>query len=345
MNTCIVNTACMLLLFVSVVAAVEWKKGRATWYNHPGQGSCGYGKLQGVEGYKANFGIDSVAALPDVHPDFRGSCGLCYEVKCRGIRAISSSGQVNLPREDACYNESMSIIVKVVDTCPCSGNEEWCCGDMDHLDLSEQAFGRLADPGKGIIGLSYRSVPCVAKFRELVDSDWKLWEENFQELGANPKVFVQGKIGLGWQKTVYSNEKNSIKTYHPNLVDLPGGSKALCANIFTYGGFHFRSQKPKIQNMMQKAKRVEFLARSDGNMADVAFMVNNNDGIGCWDSRTKLPRAQKIERAEGGWEKFSFDMSAFTCNDVSREDLNRLHFENLGSETANICIKDLELVL
>jgi len=29
-----------------------------------------------------------IAALSDVHPDYKGSCGTCYEVKCKsdGIR-------------------------------------------------------------------------------------------------------------------------------------------------------------------------------------------------------------------------------------------------------------------
>lgn len=113
-----------------------------------------------------------MAAMPDVMADYGGSCGRCYEVKCRGIQAISADGVVNLPRYDACYNTSKSIVVKIVDTCPCNGNEKWCCGDMDHLDLGKEAFGRLAPEGKGIIGLNYRPVPCSKKYREATDEDW-----------------------------------------------------------------------------------------------------------------------------------------------------------------------------
>jgi hypothetical protein len=32
------------------------------------------------------------------------------------------------------------------DTCPCKGNEQWCCNtDGAHLDLSDRAFGAVSD--------------------------------------------------------------------------------------------------------------------------------------------------------------------------------------------------------
>lgn len=43
---------------------------RATWYDHPHTGSCGYGKLDGY-----TFGPDAVAAMPDVFRDYNTSCG------------------------------------------------------------------------------------------------------------------------------------------------------------------------------------------------------------------------------------------------------------------------------
>lgn len=52
-------------------------------FEHPHTGSCGYGRLDGYA-----FGADAVAAMPDVNPDWKaGSCGRCYELKCRGIQA------------------------------------------------------------------------------------------------------------------------------------------------------------------------------------------------------------------------------------------------------------------
>jgi hypothetical protein len=48
----------------------------------------------------------AVAAMPDVFPDYAGSCGRCYEIKCRGIQAVAADGSVNLDRQDACYDTS-----------------------------------------------------------------------------------------------------------------------------------------------------------------------------------------------------------------------------------------------
>lgn len=41
--------------------AEGWIDGRATWFEHPWTGSCGYGKLDTYQ-----FGNDAVAAMPDV---------------------------------------------------------------------------------------------------------------------------------------------------------------------------------------------------------------------------------------------------------------------------------------
>ena len=43
---------------------------RATWFENPYTGSCGYGKLDGCA-----YGYDAVAAMPDVSPDYPTSCG------------------------------------------------------------------------------------------------------------------------------------------------------------------------------------------------------------------------------------------------------------------------------
>lgn len=55
----------------------------------------------------------------------------------------------SLDRTNVCYDPSASVVVRVVDTCPCNypnnfySNKRWCCGDMDHLDLSIWAFEKV----------------------------------------------------------------------------------------------------------------------------------------------------------------------------------------------------------
>ena len=66
--------------------------------------------------------------MPDTSPDYESACGRCYEVSCRGIQARAADGSVDLPRFDACDDEAATIVVQAVDTCPCEGNEAWCCG-------------------------------------------------------------------------------------------------------------------------------------------------------------------------------------------------------------------------
>lgn len=43
-------------------------------------------------------------------------------------------------------------------------NARWCCNDMPHLDLSSWALEKLVtDMGKGVFGISYRTISCGAE--------------------------------------------------------------------------------------------------------------------------------------------------------------------------------------
>eukprot|EP01025_Chloroclados_australasicus_P069772 TRINITY_DN989_c3_g1_i2.p1 TRINITY_DN989_c3_g1~~TRINITY_DN989_c3_g1_i2.p1 ORF type:complete len:495 (+),score=65.81 TRINITY_DN989_c3_g1_i2:121-1605(+) len=144
----------------------DWKIGRATFYGDEHwlwnihQGSCGYWYLCPEEG----TGWD-VAALPDAHWEYQASCGRCYEVKCNPSFFTDNYGE-SLDRSYQCYDTEASVVVTITDTCPCNypnnaySNERWCCGDMDHLDLSVWAFEKLAELKWGVLGLQYRQVAC-----------------------------------------------------------------------------------------------------------------------------------------------------------------------------------------
>ncbi|KXZ51940.1 hypothetical protein GPECTOR_11g65 [Gonium pectorale] len=143
-----------------------WRPARATRFDGPDdwwsihEGSCGFGYL---DQDKAS-GWD-VAALSDACDDYAGSCGRCYEVRCDPTNFKDGYGQ-ELERKDVCRDPGESVVVQVVDTCPCHypgnaySNRRWCCGDMYHLDLSTWAFEKLADRKWGVIGLQVRPVPC-----------------------------------------------------------------------------------------------------------------------------------------------------------------------------------------
>jgi len=168
------STDTMSWMFVAVVFALVaplnaqggWRSGRATFYgNEPWlwsihEGSCGYGYIWPDE----PLGWD-VAALPDSHYEYDGSCGTCYEVACDPMVFKDNYGN-ELDRLDVCFNPEQSVVVRITDTCPCNyndnyySNKRWCCGDMDHFDISVHAFEKLADMKWGVIGLKYRPVSC-----------------------------------------------------------------------------------------------------------------------------------------------------------------------------------------
>ncbi|KAG2501764.1 hypothetical protein HYH03_000264 [Edaphochlamys debaryana] len=162
----VVVVACLPL---QAVAWDGWTVGRATFYGYDGgatihQGSCMYG---GLPNYMVSTGMD-IAALSDTAPDYSGSCGRCYEVMCNP--ASFSDGYGNwMDRSGACY-EGGRVIVTITDTCPCYypsneySNKRWCCGDMQHMDLSQEAFSKIGNTGMGVIGIKYRQVECPGGF-------------------------------------------------------------------------------------------------------------------------------------------------------------------------------------
>lgn len=101
--------------------STEQKTGIATFYDADGSGNCGFDKSPNdMDVVALNF------------PEYANSaaCGSCIRVK-------GPSGEVT---------------VRVVDSCPgCNAG---------HLDLSEQAFQKIAPLEKGRVDISYQTVAC-----------------------------------------------------------------------------------------------------------------------------------------------------------------------------------------
>eukprot|EP01024_Parvocaulis_polyphysoides_P055311 TRINITY_DN5649_c0_g1_i2.p2 TRINITY_DN5649_c0_g1~~TRINITY_DN5649_c0_g1_i2.p2 ORF type:complete len:127 (+),score=10.91 TRINITY_DN5649_c0_g1_i2:111-491(+) len=114
------NIMLILALLLVVVSGQEWRYGRGTFYgNEPWYwsihyGSCGYGYICPEEG----TGWD-VAALSDLHYEYSGSCGRCYEVKCNPTFFRDGYGQT-LDRTNVCHDIDASVLITIVDTCPCN---------------------------------------------------------------------------------------------------------------------------------------------------------------------------------------------------------------------------------
>ncbi|PRW57356.1 sorting nexin 2B [Chlorella sorokiniana] len=326
------------------------------WFEHPYTGSCGYGRLDGYA-----FGPDAVAAMPDVNPDWKaGSCGRCYELKCRGIQARSADGSVDLDRSDACYDTSKRIIIKIVDTCPCQGNEasgaggwKWCCGDagLVHFDLSDGAFRRLAPQGKGIVGLAWRPVPCeAAATNGTASSEAQAALDKAVAAGGSPKVFTGADLGVGWKKAIYGDDLKSMYTYNSSISTQADGSRALCTSVEKYGGFYFETQAPRA-SVFVGAEAVEFWARpGDGASSlptNLVLRLGNTVGRACTKESPFTNFA--TQDTKDGWTRIYAPLSAFDCENkgeygAAPADLNRIQWENKGDGKASLCVKDVQII-
>lgn len=141
--------AVLMTALIGSTAAGPWMRARASWYTGWQFGSCGYGKNLPKPEY--------IAAWPDAQFGHRSICGKCFEVKCVNETVSTRSGALN--RRHACKRPK-TIQVKITDTCPKVHNQQWCGGDMVHLDLSRVAFEALAPSRHGIIPLRIREVQC-----------------------------------------------------------------------------------------------------------------------------------------------------------------------------------------
>ncbi|GMH37184.1 hypothetical protein BSKO_05057 [Bryopsis sp. KO-2023] len=174
-----------------VQAEAGWRWGRATFYGiwwsiHTG--SCGYGNI--------DYWQWDVAAIPDSHYEYNWSCGKCYEVKCEPMNFKDNYGN-QLERSNACYDPWKVVTVTIVDSCPCNykgnsySNKRWCCGDMDHFDLSYHTFDKLAPRHYGVIGLKYRPVACPSSYLENRHHlGRKLKDEQHGENSEGPQMVV-----------------------------------------------------------------------------------------------------------------------------------------------------------
>lgn len=232
----------------------DWREGRATFYGAPryfqeafaSRGPGGFGNINygDCQLYSRGLGEDTVsysnqayprdmiAALASADPDYPGSCGRCYEVKCRdglviqeGTTPVKLSNGYNLqeiapntkdtkgrsfPGNPAkadnenfvkCWNDTESIFVTITDTCPCTSatanNTAWCCGPVEHFDLSFWAFERLAHPLYGTQMLDFRPVDCYTKQPFA----------NFLPGYVNETIYGD-RVETGWSYNVYGSDQN-----------------------------------------------------------------------------------------------------------------------------------------
>ena len=131
------RTGCLVLLLPPLWAACrptepsgslnalsEYQEGLITFYDADGSGNCSYDPSPDRDVAAMNIGQYQDSAV----------CGACVEVE--GPKA--------------------TLTVRIVDSCP-------DCPDKGHLDLSREAFAKIATPADGRVKVHWRMVPLTVQ--------------------------------------------------------------------------------------------------------------------------------------------------------------------------------------
>ncbi|GMH42137.1 hypothetical protein BSKO_10056 [Bryopsis sp. KO-2023] len=188
-----------------------------------------------------------------------GSCGRCYEIRCKtgvilngdGVTPSSIYDGYYLPRfvhnlrdpegrpwpgkpdeykelkYTQCREDVESIFITIIDSCPCvyigGRKQASCCGPLPHFDLSFWAFNKLAHPLYGNMMMEYRPVGCVTR-----------------EPLYTGKPYISGTIygdrpGAGWGWGSYGEKESVLFAQHEGLYQ----STATCLILTPGGGLGF----------------------------------------------------------------------------------------------------------
>eukprot|EP00897_Mesotaenium_endlicherianum_P001890 jgi/Mesen1/1729/ME000139S00968 len=127
----------------------SWYNGSATWYNMK-VNFCGYGKSF------ANSILPAAVPTPRFHdtktvgvaPFSGAACGSCYRIKCAPFYRFG---------KNMCRSGTITVVIADYDA---PRSPPW---PVNHFDLSNAGFGRIADPKAGIVNILWQRTACPYK--------------------------------------------------------------------------------------------------------------------------------------------------------------------------------------
>ncbi|GIL60042.1 hypothetical protein Vafri_14669 [Volvox africanus] len=375
-----------------------WIRARASWYGTPrpfvdvfapsrGGGMSAFGILEwGGCGYtnadgSMPFDKGEVSSYADANPDFPGSCGRCYEVKCvpgivlgRNDEAVQYGNWYYFPEHGnavddmnrtfpgnpaekdgyvyvKCWDPERSVRVHVVDICPCwyspKGQEPYeqpsCC------------FKNSSNPrsGQHEMDLSFWV------YEQLAHPMYPEMMLNIRPVDCYSGAALSTSPGYINRDTLYDNMVTTGWSWFPYMtpthnfnVTAPGwglgGSAAACAEVSPGGGMTWwcRGCYREGYQPFNGATSISFWLRdryNPGNVPPLKVVVAQQEDDTYCPGEAYLTSISPSARGQDGWIQWTlpFD-STWNCGKMTPT-RDKIGFQSVGSANTWFCLDDLKI--